>query len=492
MTILDRYITFTYLRRLISVFAICMVIFVIQTFWLYIDELAGKGLDFITIFRFLLYFSPRLVPLVLPLSVILASLMTFGTFAENYEFVAMKSSGVSLKRPLIVLVLIHIVLGLGALLFANHVIPSGEAKSYSLRRNLAKMKPALAIREGIFNEVGIYNIKVERKHGENEQLLEDIIIHQYHPEGKNNLVIKATHGELNSKTTDDYLQLILYDGNRYEDVEPSDFVAQRRFPHSRVNFDKYIMNIDISYINNVDLYEEESTSNYRTYQIELLKYHIDSLKTDMTERMNNHMANFTNTSTIGKIQEQTDNSVTSDTIPSNVLNFIDPSNSYYYGESVKRAQDELRSNLSNLQLRRNEFRILLRWLNSHIITLHDKYALSFSVIFLFLIGGSLGAIIRKGGIGLPFVLSIFLFLTYHYIGMFTKNAAEDGSINPVLGSWISTIIVAPFAYLLSNRASSDKEVFDITYFYIRLRVLLVFIPNWIYGSIKKLLHGKIR
>ena len=122
-----------------------MMIFVVQTFWLYIDDLAGKGLDFETIFKFLIYFVPKLIPIVLPLSILLASLMTFGNLAENYEFAAMKSSGISLIRCIMGLFMVHIVIGVGSFYFSNHVIPYGEVKSYNLRRNLAKLKPAIVI-----------------------------------------------------------------------------------------------------------------------------------------------------------------------------------------------------------------------------------------------------------------------------------------------------------------------------------------------------------
>ena len=134
--IIDLYILKLYTTRLVSVFVICMLIFIIQAFWLYIDELAGKGLDFLTIFRFLIYYSPKLVPLVLPLSVLLASLMTYGTLSENYEFAAMKSTGISLQRAMLALVFFHTFLGIGTFFFSNHIIPYGELKSNNLRKNI--------------------------------------------------------------------------------------------------------------------------------------------------------------------------------------------------------------------------------------------------------------------------------------------------------------------------------------------------------------------
>ena len=199
LKILDRYIIKSYFSRLIGVFAICFIIFIIQTFWLYVDELAGKGLDIFTIGKFFVYFSPKLVPLVLPLSILLASLMTYGTLSENSEFIAMKSNGISIIRTMVALLVFHIFLGVGAFYFSNHVVTYGELKSYNLRKNLAKLKPTLAIREGIFNDIGDMNIKVNRKYGDNEQYLEDIILHKINLDDEiNRIVIKAESGEITS------------------------------------------------------------------------------------------------------------------------------------------------------------------------------------------------------------------------------------------------------------------------------------------------------
>ena len=246
MKIIDRYILSSYLRLLLGVFAICMIIFIIQTFWLFVDDLAGKGLDIIIIFRFLLYYSPKLVPLVLPLSVLLASLMTYGDLAENYEFAAMKSTGISLQRAMRSLIFFHVVLGIGSFYFSNYVIPFGELKSYNLRKNLAKLKPALAIREGIFNDLGSISIKVEDKYGKDNRFLTDVVIHEKSTDQKNNIVIKAENGELISETSDAMLQLVLYNGNRYEIIQPQKAVDRLRHPHAKVAFEQYNMNIDLS------------------------------------------------------------------------------------------------------------------------------------------------------------------------------------------------------------------------------------------------------
>ena len=456
MKIIDRYILKSYLTRLASVFTICMFIFVIQTFWLFIDELAGKGLDILIIGKFLIYYSPKLIPLVLPLSVLLASLMTFGSLSENYEFAAMKSTGISLQRALLGLVIFHIALGIGTFYFSNHVIPYGELKSYNLRRNLAKLEPTLAIREGIFNEIGMYNIKVKKKYGDNDRFLEDVIIHEYSPNKKNNIVIKAERGEMKNEPTDPNLKLVLYNGNRYEEVIPKKVKDRERIPHAKVAFEEYEMNIDLSQFNNVDLEEEKITTSYRMQKIDQLRVSIDTLETNFSQEKEVFNRNFSKSSMVTALVKKEKKITNNVSLPNHLLDFIVTDQNWkkirVYDESMSKIQNSLR----DLNIKRVPFFAYQKLINLHKITLQEKYTLLFISLLLFLIGASLGAIIRKGGLGLPLVLSVIIFLTYHYIGLFGKNAAEDNSISPIIASWLSTLILAPFSYILTKRASADK------------------------------------
>lgn len=185
-----------------------MFIFLLQTIWLYISEFAGKDLDFLIIGRFLFYFAPNLIPLVLPLTILVTSIMTFGDFSENYEFAAMKSSGISLQRAMKSLIIFVSFLSITAFFFANNVIPWAEFKSINLRKNISKLKPAMAIVEGAFNEIGDINIKVDGKSGKNDQLLRTVIIHKKNPERRGNFtVIKSERGELVGDENSDIYRL---------------------------------------------------------------------------------------------------------------------------------------------------------------------------------------------------------------------------------------------------------------------------------------------
>ncbi|GAA6769386.1 hypothetical protein AAGS39_01230 [Flavobacterium sp. CGRL2] len=221
MKILDKYLLKTFLLTFTTVFVILFFIFILQTVWLFISELAGKDLDLILVVKFLLFSMPRIIPLVLPLSVLLASIMTFGNLAENYEFAAMKSSGISLQRAMRVLIIFIFVLSIVAFWFANNVIPYAEYKFVNFRKNIAQAKPAMAIAEGQFNDVGFYNIKVNKKTGENGNHLTGVTIHEKpNNMGENKTVIKSKTGELVSSEQSSILKLILNDGYYYQDVTP--------------------------------------------------------------------------------------------------------------------------------------------------------------------------------------------------------------------------------------------------------------------------------
>ena len=455
MKILDKYIIKSYFSRLIGVFAICFIIFIVQTFWLYVDELAGKGLDIFTIGKFFIYFSPKLVPLVLPLSVLLASLMTYGTLSENSEFIAMKSNGISIIRTMFGLLIFHVFLGIGAFYFSNHVVTYGELKSYNLRKNLAKLKPTLAIREGIFNDIGDMNIKVSRKYGDNEQYLEDIIVHKISFNDEvNRIVIKAESGEIASNN-ENYLQLILKNGNRYEEVIAEDAADKQKYPHAKVYFQEYLMNIDISEFNNVDLDEENYRSTYKMQKISQLKTSVDTLKINFDRDKDVFGKSMASSHPLRRLPNLNDNQTDS---KKPIFDYMESKEKYSIINVLQNSESEVDILLRQINNKKKTYFLQQKLINLHTLTINEKYTIVFACIFLFLIGASIGAIIRKGGIGLPLVLSICIFLTYHYIGVFGKNAAEDSTIDPYVGSWISTVVIAPFAIYLTRIVSQDGRL----------------------------------
>ena len=280
MKILDKYLLKSFISTFATVFVILLLIFILQTVWLFISELAGKDLDFILIIKFLLYKMPSLVPLVLPLSVLLASIMTFGDLSENYEFAAMKSAGISLQRSMRMLTVFILLLSIASFFFANNVIPYAEYKFTNFRKDIAQIKPAMAIAEGQFSDIGTYNIKVDKKSGENGNYLQGITIHKKMNafDGSKN-VIKAKSGLLISSKNSSILKLVLKDGYYYEDIVPEKYEERSKLPFAKSSFQKYIINIDLSKLNSSTETEYQISNTSMMLNINELKYTIDSLNT---------------------------------------------------------------------------------------------------------------------------------------------------------------------------------------------------------------------
>ncbi|MFY7731097.1 MAG: LptF/LptG family permease, partial [Flavobacterium sp.] len=250
MKILDRYILTSFIKTFLSVFIILFFIFILQGIWLFIAELAGKDLELFIVVKFLGFYSPTIVPLVLPLSILLASIMTFGNFAENYEFAAMKSSGISLGRSMRSLTIFIVLLSIVAFFFANNVIPQAQFKFTNLRKNIVQKKPAMAIIAGQFNSIGSFNIKVDKKDGENGEKLSGVTIHKRKSITGNVTVIKAKSGLLKSSEKSNLLQLELYDGFYYEQLDAKDQATMNKMPFLKSKFSRQLMNIDLTALNN--------------------------------------------------------------------------------------------------------------------------------------------------------------------------------------------------------------------------------------------------
>jgi len=452
--IIDKYILKTFLITFTVVFVILFFIFILQTVWLLIAELAGKDLDTSMVFKFLLFSMPRLVPLVLPLSILLASIMSFGDLSENYELAAMKSAGISLRRALQPLFLFVVLLSIAAFLFANSVIPYAEYKFINFRKNIAQAKPALAIAEGQFSDVGVYNIKVNKKSGENGENLTGITIHKKSELGDGSrIVIKAKKGKLVSSKDSNTLQLILNDGNYYEDILPKNYEDRPKMPFVKTSFKKNIINIDISEFNKIDVDNENITNTNTMLTTNELRYTIDSLqknyKTDITSYTDNI------TQRVG-FQKSTQPEVKIKK-PKKKFNpnLLDYFNSNQQLDILNLATSNLESVKYSLETSNTEFKSKQININGHLIALYDKFVIAFACFLMFFIGAPLGAIIRKGGLGLPVVFAMLIFISFHFANTFGKKLAEEGGLTPFLGSWMSSLVLTPLAILLTYRATND-------------------------------------
>ncbi len=447
-----------------------MFIFVLQTIWLYISELAGKDLSFAIILKFLWFFTPKLIPLVLPLTILVTSLMVFGNLSEHYEFAAMKSNGISLQRAMRSLSVFIMILSVIAFIFANNVIPYSEYKWQNLRRNIAQVSPSMAIIAGQFSAIGDdFNIKVQEKYGDRDQYLNDVIIHKKNPDSpsENTTVIVAESGELASSLDSNTLSLILTNGNYYEDIQLSDGVKERiNRPFAKSSFETYTIHIDLSELNDTDIDKENNLNNHNMYNVRELIPEIDRL----SQVFNNDIAQMTGNMYFRSGFTQFGDSTYKKNKKKVQFNTL--LDLYDIRQQVRiagTALDNVRSTAQALKSKKKNHQKLIKTINKHEIALHEKFALAVSCIILFFIGAPLGAIIRKGGMGLPLVIAIILFLTYHFIGIFAKNSAEDGTMHPFMATWISSIIMMPLSIWLTYRATTDQGIFDFDAFFQRFR-----------------------
>ena len=446
-------ITFT------SVFVILFFIFVLQGIWLFIAELAGKDLDFFTIIKFLSFYAPTIVPLVLPLSVLLASIMTFGSFAENYEFAAMKSSGISLQRAMKMLTITIGILAFVSFFFANNVIPDAQYKFINLRKTIVQQKPAMAIAEGQFNTIGTSNIKVGKKSGDNGEFLEDVTMHV-----KNNnmglganTIIKAKRGVLISEDDSNYLQLELYDGYYYEDIHPKKFEDRKRLPFAKSSFKKYVINIDLSKLNQAEIDDGNITSE-KMLTVPELKFTIDSLQKNYTKDVISYADNvvmrndniFRRGRMIGVDTNKTTKSKTD--AKKDILASFTPTEKR---QVIEVAKNNIASTEFTIQSNKTDLENKSKNINNHWLAIHEKFVIAYSCLLMFFIGAPLGAIIRKGGLGLPIVFAVLIFITFHFINTFGRKVAQQDSIPPFLGAWMASILMTPFAVILTYRATND-------------------------------------
>ncbi len=459
MKIIDKYLLKSFLITFATVFVILFFIFVLQSIWLFIAELAGKDLDFMTIFKFIFYYSPIMVPLVLPLSILLASIMTFGSFAENYEFAAMKSGGISLGRAMKYLIVCSVLFSGIAFLFANNIIPEAQYRFINLRKSIIQTKPAMAIGEGQFSKIGTTtSIHVEKKSGENGSFLEGVTMHMKKGEfGTVTTVIKAKKGVLKSDESTNLLQLDLLDGNYYEDIQPKKFEERDKLPFAKSSFKKYTVTIDLAKLNGASDEGAEIVNAYNMLNMSELKYTIDSLQKTFNKDIASYSDNLDKSAeSLAMVYNVP---VSSSVVVPKKIKISDDLLDLFPTDKKAMVLDVAKNNINNTIFTLDGYKTDLEFkqnnINDHWIGYYDKILIAYSCLLMFFIGAPLGAIIRKGGLGLPIVFAILIFIIFNFANTFGKKLAGQDAIPPFIGVAAGALILTPFAILFTYRATKD-------------------------------------
>jgi lipopolysaccharide export system permease protein len=380
--------------------------------------------------------------------------MTFGNLAENYEFAAMKSSGISLQRAMRVLIIFILLLSIVAFWFSNNVIPFAEYKFVNFRKNIAQAKPAMAIAEGQFNDVGFYNIKVNKKSGENGNILTGVTIHEKPSNmGENKTVIKAKNGELISSEKSSILKLVLNDGYYYQDVTPKKYEDRAKLPFVKGAFKKQIINIDLSELNKTDTDNENINSTSSMLNVNELRYTLDSLNKTRDNEVVSFTENINQRVGLSKFVAVTKENKKKKSLSNNLLSLYDNKQKKAI---LDMASSNMTSTIYSIESTQKELKDKQRDINKHLTALYEKFVIAFACFLMFFIGAPLGAIIRKGGLGLPIVFAVLIFITFHFINTFGKRLSQEGGMTPFLGAWMSSIILSPLAILLTYRATNDN------------------------------------
>jgi lipopolysaccharide export system permease protein len=425
--------------------------------WLFIYDLAGRDLDLMLVVKFLLYGMPRIIPLVIPLSVLLASIMSFGSLSENYEFAAMKSAGISLQRAMRGLTIFIVILSITSFFFANNVIPYAEYKFINFRKNIAQRKPAMAIAEGQFSQIGLYSIKVDKKTGENGNHLTGVTIHKKSINGDGvRTVIKAKYGDLISSENSNLLKLVLNDGFYYEDIIPNNWDDRKKIPFAKATFKKDVINMDLSILNGTqDNQSITNTSNM--LNLSELNYTIDSLRKNYKRDVISFSDNVHQRSGLLNVNKSI-LPMKVDVVKPDLMALLTTSEKL---QILQFASSSVSNTLFSIESSKDELNMKQISINDHLGAVYDKFIVAYACLLMFFIGAPLGAIIRKGGIGLPIVFAVAIFITFHFINTFGKRLAGENGMDPFLGSWLASIILTPLAILLTYRATNDIGSFNL-------------------------------
>lgn len=460
---LDIYIIKSFLKPFFATFFIILFVLVMQIIWVGFDELSGKGIDLSFVLKFIGYTTLMVVPMAMPIGVLLSSIMAMGDFGENYEFAAAKSAGISLRRFMLPVVVLTIFLSGINFLFLNYVYPHATLKQKNMFNNVKKKQPALALVPGTFNTaIPGYTIMFEEKYGEENNLLKNVQIADLSSNFGKIKVITAKEGEIATEDGSKYMELILKDGNYYEEYsnKRDSKVDRQKMPASKATFDKYVINIDVSSFNTDDekITIEQHQEMLSLYQLDKQS---DTLKMKYDEYQKNRALSFFVASGADNMTSKKDSLLNKDLKPVILDNFDLDKKLDVLENATQLIKRQVNSSRKATKLFKNK----RKFLNLYDYEFHRRLAFSFACLVLFFIGAPLGSIIRKGGFGLPMVFAILIFVSYYMIGQLGKNLAEESEISAIIGGWLSTIILLPFGILLTRRAARDKGLFDIKTFF---------------------------
>ena len=466
---MDTFILQSFLPLFVMTFCICLFIVLMQFLWRYIDDLVGKGLGVDVISELFFYAALTMVPMALPLAILLASLMIFGNLGENFELTAMKASGISLLRTMAPLIVLMVLIAAGAFFFQNNVLPIAQTKMYTLLYSVRQKSPELEIPEGVFyDQIPGYNLFIEHKNRDTG-VLYDMMIYDVSRGFENSSIILADSGKMSFTADKTHLFLELWSGESFENLKDA-ATGMKNVPYRRETFD--VKEIMVTFDANFNRMDEQGMRNqYVGKNMAELRATIDSVQQRVDSLGMEYSNSLRETPHMNIMPYRISSDTTGTRIrtpnPSVKMARAMDVDSVFRGSSSGVGINYLQTALAKSQRNKQEYEYRsltmaddTRTIRRHSIELMKKFTLSFACIIFFFIGAPLGAIIRKGGLGTPLVISVFLFIFYYIIDNMGYKLARDGKWPVWQGMWLSAAVLLPLGIFFTYKAVNDSAVFN--------------------------------
>lgn len=453
-----------------------------QFLWKYVDDMVGKGLEFADLSRLLFYATLQVVPMALPLAILLASLMTFGNLGENYELTAIKAAGVSLPRTMMPLIIITVTISIAAFWFSNNVMPYANLKLYSLLYDVKNARPELDIKEQVFYDgIDDFRIKIGEKDSETN-LLYDIMIYDHRDRlNKNSNVTIADSGRLQISEDKRHMVLTLMDGVRFDEkvaLESRKRLREKELQKFRIDhFKEQVALIEMHGMDFTRTDEQLFASYDRMKNLNQLTNDIDTFNIQIDKHIKHLSKN-----TKEFYFQQARYSVRKNKLNKS-MNFIDSVQMLNIDTLIASLSFHQRRMLIETALRnatdnKNQMGEQMRLIRDkehkktrHYMEVHRKFTLSFACFIFFFIGAPLGAIIRKGGLGMPVVISVLFFIVYYIIDTLGVKFANEGLWPVYQGMWLSSAVLLPLGIFLTYKSATDSTLLNADAYIIFFRKL---------------------
>ena len=453
------------------VLTFCIVLFIMMMnfVWRYIDELVGKGLDFGVIVELLFYAMANTMPMGLPLATLLAAIMTMGNLGENYELLAMKSAGMSLPRILRPLIIVVAFVAVGSFFIANNLVPYANKQMMAILYDIKQQKQTLEFKDGIFfNGIDNMSIRVEHQDPVTGQLF-NVLIYDTRDPGGNMTTTMAESGYIRISDDKQFLLVTLYNGETYETTRNYRWSEENNLRHHIFAEQNGAIKMDGFAFerSDVSLFNSSQTKNVTELQTDIDSLaHLASINTRRSYQPLLESYLFTlDRSVMGLLD-----TVEVERVPFEQLDLTDSVFNADYHRSFllwDKAATQAENSRSILSFNESTAKDNLNQLYKSQVEWHRKIALPFSVVIFFLIGAPLGAIIRRGGLGMPTVVSVLFFVFYYIVSMMGEKMAKEGSMGAFEGMWLSSIILFPIAIYLTYKATNDSNLLNVDWYYMK-------------------------